>query len=55
MSVHKSLAPRDRLSRARNVLKRHERLLLLGAEGRWEDGISVYGLPKTKNPETKKA
>jgi small basic protein (TIGR04137 family) len=51
MSVHKSLAPRNRLSRSRNVLKRHERLAILAAEGRWEKGEdSVYGLPKTKDP-----
>ena len=54
MSVHKSLASRNRLSRSRNVLKRHERLDILEVEGKWEDGNSVYGLPKTKNVEHQK-
>jgi len=55
MSVHKSLAPRNRLSRSRNVLKRHERLEILAAEGRWDKGeTSVFGLPKTKDPTATK-
>jgi small basic protein (TIGR04137 family) len=54
MSIHKSLSSRNRLSRARNVLRRGERLKVLFEDGRWEKGQSVYGLPKTKNPEKAK-
>lgn len=32
----------------RNVLKRHERLRALLRQGRWNEGQSVLGLPKTK-------
>ena len=48
MSVHKSLKARSRLVRARSVMTRYERLLKLEQDGRWEEGQSVFGLPKVK-------
>ena len=54
MSIHKSLSTGSRLTRTRNVLTRHERLQVLADDGRWEKGQSVFGLPKTKNPEKAK-
>lgn len=49
MSIHPSL--RQATGKAgilRNVLKRHERVRDLLATGRFAEGSSVYGLPKTK-------
>ncbi len=46
MSIHKSLAIRGKLARTRNVYTRAERIEKLKAERRFEDGTSVFGLPK---------
>ncbi len=35
----------------RSVIKRYERVELLRKRGQWEEGRSVYGLPKTKPEE----
>lgn len=48
MTIHKSLRIKSGANKVRNVLKREERLAILAKDGRWEDGNSVYGLPKTK-------
>lgn len=48
MSVHKSLKTTSRLARARSVLTRYERLVKLEQDGRWEEGQSVFGLPKVR-------
>jgi small basic protein (TIGR04137 family) len=48
MSLHKSLVPRARLKRQRNVLARWERILRLKEEDRWAEGRSVFSLPKVK-------
>jgi small basic protein (TIGR04137 family) len=48
MTLDKSLRSKSRLSRARNVLKREERILQLKALDRWEDGQSPLGLPKVR-------
>jgi small basic protein (TIGR04137 family) len=48
MRLDKSLRSKSRLSRARNVLKREERILQLKAQDRWEDGQSPLGLPKVR-------
>jgi small basic protein (TIGR04137 family) len=48
MTLDKSLRSKSRLSRARNVLKREERILQLKAQDRWEDGQSPLGLPKVR-------
>lgn len=48
MSVHKSLKTTSRLARTRSVMTRYERLLKLEQDGRWEEGQSVFGLPKVR-------
>lgn len=48
MSLDKSLKTAAGLVRARNVLKRHERVEQLTMEDRWDESKSVLGLPKTK-------
>ena len=46
MSIDRSLRLKDALIRHRNVLTRAERIERLKDEERWEDGGSVFGLPK---------
>ena len=48
MTIDKSLRRRGRLARARNVLKRDERIAQLQSEERWTPGRSVLGLPKVR-------
>jgi len=48
MSIHKSLKLKGSLKRERNVLGRHERILLMKERGAWTEGRSIYGLPKTR-------
>ena len=48
MSLHRSLKRKDALVRQRNVLSRAERVERLQADEKWEDGMSVLGLPKVK-------
>ncbi|HUW55293.1 MAG TPA: small basic protein [Planctomycetota bacterium] len=48
MSLHKSLTTRGRLKRDRNVLTRWERIERLKEEERWDEGRSVFALPKVK-------
>ena len=47
MSQHSSFGGRGKIKAKRNVLKRHERLRILQEKGKWEEGRSVFGLPKT--------
>ncbi|WP_372370186.1 small basic protein [Candidatus Uabimicrobium sp. HlEnr_7] len=54
MTIHKSLRIKTGANKMRNVLKRDERLAILQKDGRWEEGKSVYGLPKTKTGAVKK-
>ncbi|MEK7448651.1 MAG: small basic protein [Planctomycetota bacterium] len=49
MSIHKSLVPRAKLKRHRNVLTRWERVARLTKEERWKEDDSVFGLPKVRN------
>ena len=49
MSIHKSLVPRSKLVRHRNVLSRAERIKILLEEGKWKESDSVFGLPKVKH------
>ena len=46
MAVDKSLKTKGSLLRRRNVLSREERLQMLEKDGRWQEGDSVFGLPK---------
>lgn len=48
MSIDKSLKKGGGLTRARNVLKRAERLAVLQDDERWKPDQGVYNLPKTK-------
>ncbi len=54
MSIHKSLKLKGSLTRERNVLGRHERILLMKERGTWTGSRSIYGLPKTLVSLTKK-
>jgi small basic protein (TIGR04137 family) len=54
MSIHSSLRTEGSAGGAlRNVLKRHERVRHLMTQGQWQDGRSVYGLPKIKQVKMK--
>lgn len=48
MSMHKSLVSKGHLKRQRSVLTRAERIDKLRADEVWEEGASVFGLPKVK-------
>ena len=48
MSIHKSLVSTSALSRHRSVLTRAERVAKLADEGHWNEGDTVFGLPKVK-------
>ncbi|NLE57976.1 MAG: small basic protein [Planctomycetes bacterium] len=53
MSLDPSLKVGGGLSRHRNVLTRDERLAKLKDAERWEEGKSVFGLPKVANRNVK--
>lgn len=46
MSIDKTLKKPSGVIRARNVLKRGERIAILREQDRWMDGRSPLGLPK---------
>ncbi|MBB73944.1 MAG: small basic protein [Planctomycetaceae bacterium] len=48
MTLDKSLKVRAGLARQRSVLKRVERLEKLKESDRWNEGQSVFGLPKVR-------
>jgi small basic protein (TIGR04137 family) len=48
MSMHRSLVSKSGLTRHRNVLSRAERILALADAGRWQEGDSVFSLPKVR-------
>lgn len=51
MSQHPSLKSSKSVGAKRNVLKRFERIKALKAAGRFAEGRSPFGLPKTKPAE----
>ena len=53
MSLHPSLRVQKAAGALRSVLKRHERVRYLMAQGLWTDGQSVFGLPKIKQTKMK--
>lgn len=54
MSIHSSLrSDAHAAGSLRSVLKRHERVRHLMTQGLWEDGRSVFGLPKIKQTKLK--
>ena len=48
MSRHPSLKGSSQIIKKRNVLKRYERIDILQEDGRWKEGVTALGLPKTK-------
>jgi small basic protein (TIGR04137 family) len=54
MSIDKSLVTKGKLTRHRNVLTRTERVKFLTNEGMWEEGRSVFGLPKVKTVKVRR-
>lgn len=48
MSVHRSLVSSSGLRRGRNVLSRAERIFKLKENDSWQEGDSIFGLPKVK-------
>jgi len=48
MSIHRSLKSRNAHARQRSVLTRGERLTVLNEQEKWEEGETVFGLPKVK-------
>ena len=53
MSIDRSLKRTSSLTRHRNVLTRAERLTRLADEERWQEGRSVFSLPKVSNRNVK--
>lgn len=51
MSQHASLKAASKIKTKRNVLKRFERIDLLRERGKWKEGDTATGLPKTKPGE----
>lgn len=51
MSLHTSLKGSGALKAKKSVWKRFERIEALKKTGKWKEGNSVYGLPKTKTTE----
>jgi small basic protein (TIGR04137 family) len=50
MSIHSSLrGHRGSGVKHRNVLSREERLVKLSGDGRWNDGKSLFALPKVRS------
>lgn len=52
MTLDKSLRRGSKLTRARNVLKRSERIAQLKEEDRWTDAHTALGLPKVRVVKT---
>lgn len=48
MSIDKSLKRKGGMSRTRCVMKRVERIQKMMDDGKWTEGRSPYGLPKTR-------
>ncbi len=56
MSIHSSLKSRSGATESlRNVIKRHERVRILIDQGKWQEGRSMFGLPKLKQAKIKVA
>ena len=51
MSLHPSLRSASKIKIKKTVQKRFDRIEMLKKRGKWKDGDSVYGLPKTKAEE----
>ena len=54
MTIDRSLKVGNRLIRTRSVLTRAERIATLRDKEEWEDGRSIFGLPKVRVRQVKK-
>ena len=54
MTIDRSLKVGNRLVRARSVLTRAERIATLRDKEEWEEGRSIFGLPKVRVRQIKK-
>ena len=54
MTIDRSLKVGNRLVRARSVLTRAERIATLQDKEEWEEGRSIFGLPKVRVRQIKK-
>ncbi len=52
MSIDKSLKRKGGMTRNRCVMKRSERILKMMEDGKFADGQSPFGLPKTRVAKT---
>jgi small basic protein (TIGR04137 family) len=48
MSIDKSLKRKGGMTGTRSVLTRAERIQKMMDDGKWKDGLSPFGLPKTR-------
>lgn len=48
MSIDKSLKRKGGMTRTRCVMTRNERILKMMEDGKWVDGMSPFGIPKTR-------
>ena len=48
MSIDKSLKRKSGIVQVRSVLTRVERITKMQEEDKWKDGMSPYGIPKTR-------
>lgn len=53
MSIHPSLSSASKARKHRSVLKRFEKLRVLMEKGKWQEGNSVFSLPKVKTLKIK--
>lgn len=53
MSIHSSLSASAQNKKQKSVLKRAERLKIMLEKGTWQQGQSVFGLPKIKTVRIK--
>jgi small basic protein (TIGR04137 family) len=54
MSIHKSFSAKGKMKSHRNVLRRGERIVKMREMETWEEGRSVFALPKVRNIKPKK-
>jgi len=48
MSIDKSLKRKSGANTNRSVMKRTERIIKMMEDGKWVDGTSPFGIPKTR-------
>ncbi|MFC1631784.1 small basic protein [Candidatus Omnitrophota bacterium] len=53
MTVHPSLSSKGKGKRTRSVLKRYEKFQHLKEKEKWNNGDSIFGLPKIKTTRKK--